>query len=290
MTERTFGIEIEGYGLDLRTVAQAITRVGIPCRVEGYGHSTPTTWKVVTDVSISGSMGFEVVSPILRGEDGFNQVRAVCDALTAAGAKVNKSCGLHVHIGAADFRLQEIRQMAKNYIIFENFFDAIVPPSRRKTNNIYIKSNRDVFGGYGKDAVRAAVAAIDAAANLDDLIHTVCPSNYGRYDQDNGRYRKLNLCAFWRHRTIEFRQHSGTTDAEKAVNWIKLVMQFVNRAGVTRQRVVDRESTQAQTFAAFFRTFRIDAELKPFFAARRKHFHPEEGEGPRVSNTMRRGL
>jgi len=35
---RTFGIEIEGYGLTQQIVANAITAAGVTCRVEGYGH------------------------------------------------------------------------------------------------------------------------------------------------------------------------------------------------------------------------------------------------------------
>jgi hypothetical protein len=276
---RTFGIEIEAYDLPLSEVARAITAAGVTCRVEGYTHSTPENWKVVTDASISGRNGFEVVSPILRGTEGLEEVRKVMDALTAAGAKVNRSTGLHVHIGAADFTVAEVRNMAKNYVIFEDFFDAIMPPSRRASANMYIKSNRNQFGGYDKAATRRAVEALSHCHTVDEVIRTAC---------GDGRYYKLNLTAFWRHRTIEFRQHSGTTDADKAINWICLLMQFVNRAAVTRQRVTDRETTQSELFHAFFRAFRINGDLKPYFAARRKTLHPEEvGASPRESNTMR---
>jgi hypothetical protein len=34
------------------------------------------------------------------------------------------------------------------------------------------------------------------------------------------RFRKLNTRAYSRHKTVEFRQHSGTIEAIKIVNWI----------------------------------------------------------------------
>ena len=48
---------------------------------------------------------------------------------------------------------------------------------------------------------------------------------------DNGarsscRYYKINFQAFATHGTIEFRQHSGTLDADKAANWVRLLTGF----------------------------------------------------------------
>lgn len=265
---RTFGIEIEAFGVDRGIVAARITAAGVVCHAEGYNHSTPRNWKVVTDASISGSSGFEVVSPILSGDDGMAQVRIVMDTLAAIGAKVNKSTGLHVHIGAADFSLREFRQIARNYVIFEDFFDAIMPPSRRKSDNVYIRSNRAAMGGdYTNAATKRAVEKLDRCNTIDEIINAACPGL-------NGRYHKLNLTAYWRHGTIEFRQHSGTVDAEKALNWISLLLQFVNRAAVTRQIPTEKVSTpQSQVFSAFFRSFQI-AGLREYFQARRRAFYP----------------
>lgn len=34
------------------------------------------------------------------------------------------------------------------------------------------------------------------------------------------RYFKLNSQSYWRHGTVEFRQHSGTIEFEKIKNWL----------------------------------------------------------------------
>lgn len=105
-----------------------------------------------------------------------------------------------------------------------------------------------------------------------------------------GRYHKLNLVSLWVHGTIEFRQHSGTVDADKAVNWIELLMQFVNRAAVTRQRPANYLVTPAgKLFHAFFRSFQITG-LKTYFRGRRDTLHPAEAGEIRISNTLRRRL
>ncbi len=44
------------------------------------------------------------------------------------------------------------------------------------------------------------------------------------------RHHKVNICAYNKYRTVEFRQHEGTFDFEKIKNWIIFSQQFVNRA------------------------------------------------------------
>lgn len=103
MTDRSFGIEIEMVNATSAQVSNALNAAGITCVVTGYGSATRAEWKVQGDGSLrpgpnqTGSC--ELVSPILRGEDGYAQVRTVCAVLASINAKINKSCGLHVHLG-----------------------------------------------------------------------------------------------------------------------------------------------------------------------------------------------
>lgn len=41
------------------------------------------------------------------------------------------------------------------------------------------------------------------------------------------RYFKVNPCSWDRHRTVEFRQHSGTLDYNKIYNWLMFVSKLV---------------------------------------------------------------
>lgn len=101
ITAHTFGIEIECYRLTAQEAARALRNAGLDARAEMYNHTTRPYWKVVTDASVqdnrgrnshSGAKACEVVSPVIRDTA---VIATVCKALANAGAKVNKTCGLH---------------------------------------------------------------------------------------------------------------------------------------------------------------------------------------------------
>lgn len=266
-TAYTFGIEIECLmpaTSTAHTLANSIHDAGVECHAEHYNHNTRPTWKIVTDSSVSGRgrTGIEVVSPILRGEDGLAEVTTVMNVLKAAGCKVNRTCGLHVHIGVAHLGVEKVKNFCRNYIKFEDFFDFIQPESRRQNNNQYIRSNRGVFGDYTSEAtVNRAFDRIDTARTMQDLIDVLNPYS--------NRYYKLNLTAFRRYGTLEFRQHSGTIEAEKACNWVRLLMAFVDGSANGRPRKRTRtDVTATEAFTRFFTMFRCK-ELRPYFTARR---------------------
>ena len=41
------------------------------------------------------------------------------------------------------------------------------------------------------------------------------------------RYRKVNAESYIRHKTVEFRQHSGTTEFKKISNWINFLRKLI---------------------------------------------------------------
>jgi hypothetical protein len=50
----------------------------------------------------------------------------------------------------------------------------------------------------------------------------------GRVDSDD-RYHSLNLFAFWKYKTVEFRIHQGTTNFEKVKNWTIFCLKLVEK-------------------------------------------------------------
>lgn len=199
LTNRTYGIEIETMVPNKQELARKLSQAGVPNNIEGYNHNDSTVnWKLTTDSSIDACeryVSVEIVSPILRGEEGLDQIRKVCRVLAEVNAKVNKSCGMHVHHDARDFGRREFINLLENYRVNESNWDAIVSASRRGNNNDYCRSLGDV------------------AIDRPDFFAT--------------RYMKLNYKAYLRHGTIEFRQHQGTVEAIKIINWIKLTQSFL---------------------------------------------------------------
>jgi hypothetical protein len=228
MFTRTFGIEIEAYGLTQNQVATALRNAGINAEVQGYNHTTQSCWKVITDGSIQGVNGFELVSPVLQGEVGLEEVRTAMTALKAAGAKVNKTCGFHVHFGANDMNLQNFKNLFKNWVRNEDIFDAMLPNSRRDSNNSYCKSLLNRFSGETRtQRINKAFEAIDSANTIEDIYYAVT----GR-----DRYFKLNLLSFWRHGTVEVRHHSGTVEADKVCNWVLFMGTWMEQAIATNPK------------------------------------------------------
>lgn len=206
---RTFGIEIEFIG-DREAAARAINAAGIGCNVQEYDHRTPTAWKIVTDASIGYENG-ELVSPILRGEEGLEQVRKVCSALRSIGHKVDKRCGVHVHVGVPELTGPEIANVFKRYLAGEDKIDAIMPRSRRGNGNRFC---------YSLTQYRARIETANSVRDLQNAFYSE-------------RHVKLNVMSYVRQKTIEFRHHSGSLSGEKVTNWIQFCVGFVEASRST---------------------------------------------------------
>jgi hypothetical protein len=234
---RTYGIEIEAFGIQRTVLGAALNAAGINCTVEQYNHTTRATWKLVTDSSINGQNGFELVSPVLSGAEGLAQLKKVCEVLKRLNAKINKSCGLHVHIGCGDLSLTQVKNLIFNYATLEQHIDAAMPESRR--SNSYCKSISPI--------IETKKAAINRASETNVLVSTVCPQ----------RYYKVNLQSLTRQQTIEFRQHSGSIEFDKISNWVLFCSRLVGISEIKR----------VNSFEEF-----CDTDLLTYLAARKQKF------------------
>ena len=219
---RNFGVEIEACNCTRERLASELTAAGINVQVEGYNHTDHTDhWKLVTDSSLNGNNPFELVSPILHGEQGLEELEKVCWVLDLCNAKVNDTCGLHVHMDAAEFDLSTWKNLILTYKRLEGVIDNFMPRSRR--NNHYCK---------GLSAITET--SIKNARSISDL----------RTAFLHNRYHKVNLEAYARHRTVEFRQHGGSTNFTKMSAWIHFLAKMITfakqgqvNAGTTLQNI-----------------------------------------------------
>lgn len=205
---RNFGVEIEACNCTRERLARELTAAGINVQVEGYNHTDHTDhWKLVTDSSLSGNNTFELVSPILHGEQGLEELEKVCWVLDLCNAKVNDTCGLHVHMDAAEFDLATWKNLILTYKRLEGVIDNFMPRSRR--NNRYCKALSTI-----------TETSIKSARSISDL----------RTAFFHNRYHKVNLEAYARHRTVEFRQHGGSTNFTKMSAWIHFLAKMITFA------------------------------------------------------------
>jgi hypothetical protein len=204
---RKFGVEIEAHGVNKQVLQNALLGAGINVQVAGRGAHLTNKWKVTTDSSILGSNTFEIVSPILEGEEGLSQLRKVSEVLISCRAKINKSCGLHVHFDAHNLSIGSWQNLYKNYIRLENVIDSMMPESRRCNNNTYCSSLKK------HNEIEQKIDGCRTVSNIAQL--------YG------SRYYKVNAESYSIHNTVEFRQHSGTIEIEKMENWIRFLDSLV---------------------------------------------------------------
>lgn len=260
--QRTFGLEIEAHGATHEELAAALRAAGIDCQAMGYTHSTTACWKVVSDGSLGDyTRGFELVSPPLAGEEGYRQIRVVCEVLNRLGCTVNKNCGLHVHHDARDLSLTAWKNLTRLYVKYEQQIDAVMPVSRRANNGMYIRSMLSRHG-----SVDATFEAIKSATTLERLREVM--GQGGRDPRGGGRYHKLNMLSFLMHGTVEFRQHSGTIEADKMINWVKLTADMVACA-VTAKTVNAKGGDKFDNLFTLNADYRVNRELKAFYTARR---------------------
>ncbi|MGI4871453.1 MAG: amidoligase family protein [Janthinobacterium lividum] len=210
---RTFGVEIEAFGVTRAALLAELRAQGLQAQDAGYTHDATPHWKVVSDGSITGPNAFELVSPILRGYEGLEDLARACRALKICGAQVNNSCGLHVHFGARDLRIEHLRQVVRNYLVLEPTIDQLMPSARRGNANTYCLGL--LRGRTQAEAERQLLAATTA----DELTTAA---------NGNSRYFKVNMQSFRRHGTVEFRQHSGSTDYEKISFWVKFLHNLID--------------------------------------------------------------
>ncbi len=64
----------------------------------------PQGWTAERDGSLHtsrrGYVAVEIVSPILKGRAGIEQIKQMAEVLRQVGAAVNPTCGMHIHVGA----------------------------------------------------------------------------------------------------------------------------------------------------------------------------------------------
>jgi hypothetical protein len=116
-----------------------------------------------------------------------------------------------------------------------------VAPSRRGNN-------------YCKPIHSSVKGRVDAMSTVQQII-----SNWDRFSV-------LNLAAYSRHHTVEFRQHQGTIECDKIMNWVKLVAKVVIAAAK------GTVATETENLEGFLAQIQADASETAFLVARRDRF------------------
>lgn len=197
---RLFGVEIECYNAKRDNIIAKCAAENLEMRDSPYNHRDEGFAKIVNDGSLRGNDTQEVVMPPLNC---FTDLQKVCKALQNAGAKVNVSCGLHVHIDAREMSPQHALSIGRNYYYLRQIINKSLAPSRRANNYCHVVCPRRSLS--------------DCDVTWDELT-----------SQNASRYVAVNYQAYLRHKTLEFRQHHGTINFKKISNWVRFLESLVS--------------------------------------------------------------
>lgn len=228
-------------------------RYGVELEISSCAKHAGLRGKTPFGVKYDGSLssGKEFVSPILQGDEGLEAITNLCAYGKDNDWTVDSSCGYHVHVDCGDLDETKLRSVALGYALTGDIWARFV--SKKRARNRYCGALP-----YGPEEGRNWTFQ-------DFLRHT------------DDRYYWLNWQAYNRHKTVEIRLHSGTVNAEKVVNWVKIHARFVDAmAAMSAEDVwaTFAGKTVEEKFKALM-TLAGDSKLKRYYKRRaEKHQQP----------------
>ena len=230
---QTFGVEIEITGKNyqnqdvfekwgtrlIKTLNKAAGRHRVLQSLADYGSGITKLWNVEQD----RSCGWEVVSPILQGMEGIQELVKVLleleDLLRHTPLRLNWQTGFHLHLGWICNDVNALKSLIVNMHEAEPYLASIVSRSRYQK---YI--------GYGRYQDKPNQYCKPIRGMVTKTLLQEARTTRQLLNGFKERYATLNLKPLSDKNTIEFRFHNGTTDAVKAVRWLSLCQQIFYRS------------------------------------------------------------
>ena len=193
--------------------------------------SKSDAWKVTKDISIKaddpggryGYAGIELKSPALPyTAKSLGKIREMCQYLGGLDILVNKSCGLHVHVGnkRKGFPLETMKNLCILTATFEPELESIHPPHRIR--NYHTRSIGSVFNnGISLPDIKRKIRNAETVGGLIQLVQN---------GQKYHAYNFLHLNSSKGLKTVEFRQHEATINADAIIRWVELTCSLVDKA------------------------------------------------------------
>ena len=276
MKDQCFGVEIEMTGITREEAAYAVA---------DYFHTTPRyhgrtydswivkdpsgkEWKLMSDSSIQPECqtgdGYrrldkysdegkpykvEMVTPKLTYSE-LPRLQECMRRVKALGAKVNDSCGLHVHVDASAHN----RQSLKNLIGIMYSKEDLLFKALQVNEARAIEWCQKVREPMLKQARTLSAEETPGLTQLEDIWYEGF-ENDGRTRHDHynkSRYYALNLHSVFYRGTVEWRCFNSTLDPAKAAAYVNLCLAMSAQAIAQRSTVMKKTHSDNELF-----TFRV---------------------------------
>ena len=252
MKTQKFGIEIEMTGITRKRVAEVIAQYFETTFVYAGGtydayeirDKKGNIWKCMSDASIAcqkktaGGKVFaskqypvEVVSPILVYED-IEDLQEIVRQLRHAGAFVNQSCGIHIHIDAKPHTLETLKNLVNLMAQKEDILYKALQVSFERLRYCQKVNERliDVIN-------RKKPKTLEALADM--WYFDTIGLRTAHYNES--RYRGLNLHATFTKGTVEFRLFNSTMHAGEVKAYIQFCL-AVNAQALKQKKASCKKS------------------------------------------------
>ena len=210
-----FGVEIEVTVRSESELVRKLEERGINVVDVNNTHDiVENGWKIVYDGSVEGYGGYRGVEIVSPPSSNIDELQIVCEVLQEVEAKVNSSCGLHVHHDINDLKRKQIMRVYNFYNKYEKAINLMF--TKKRIENRYC---------------RPVSRIIDKVNNCDtkhELLRDIAGKGRGGY-YNNCRYYTVNLRSYLYYGTIEFRQHNGTINIDEIASWIAFTHKIVER-------------------------------------------------------------
>lgn len=219
-------------------------------------------WKLMYDSSIQaerleggrwrniGSSFYkvEMVTPKLKYEE-LPKMQECIRRLRKSGAKVNSSCGLHVHIDAANHNRQSLKNLLSiMYSKEDMLFKALQVNESRALR--WCKKVREPM------LEKARKLKSEETTDLTQLERIWYEGRSGSREHYNEtRYHALNLHSVFYRGTVEFRCFNSTLHAGRAAAYVNLCLAMSAQAIAQRSAVMHRTQSDNELFT--FRTWLV---------------------------------
>ncbi len=252
LREQRFGVEVEMTGLtraDAATVAAQFFHSSPHFDGTYYNTYSVTDaegrkWKFMSDgsidcqkkehgrrVTVNTEYSVEMVTPICRYED-IPTIQELLRKLRSAGAFVNDSCGVHIHVDAAPFDAAHLRNLVNIVASKEDMIYRALQVSRSREASYC----RRIEPSFLEELNRKKPKTLDA---LKSIWYQGRDGSHEHYH--SSRYHCLNLHSVFQKGTVEFRAFNGEIHAGK----IKAYIQFC--LAITAQALNQRSASPAKT-------------------------------------------
>lgn len=270
LKDQCFGVEVELTGITRKAAAQALAEYfetsaqHIGGTYDAWAVTDPVgkTWKLMSDSSIRAERrtesGYQSIgSPLYQVEmvtpkltyDELPKFQECVRCMRRAGGKVNSSCGLHVHVDAANHNRQSLKNLIGIMYSKEDMLFKALQVNEARASRWCQKVREPML----REARKLSSDETHDLTKLESIWYEGANGSHEHYNWT--RYYALNLHSVFYRGTVEWRCFNSTLHAGRAAAYVNLCLAISAQAIVQRSTVMRKTQSDNELFT--FRTWLV---------------------------------